>query len=166
MSRKWRLAAGAGIMAAISLAAWVATPAADDDKPGADKDGKPAVEKKEDKAEPRGREDLPLREYMRVKLAASNMVLEGMCTDDMTLVEHGARKLNEMSTSERWRVSNDPMYRQFSGDFREITQQLLSAAEKKNMDRVTLKWMDATMSCIECHRFVRGIRIADAPAEN
>lgn len=155
MNRTWRVALGAGILAILSTVAWVAAPAADDEKPAAKKN-------QDDKPKSGGRDDLPLSEYMRLKLAASNMVLEGMCTDDMKMVERGARKLNEMSASERWRVTNDPMYRQFSGDFREITQQLVEAAEKRNMDRVTLKWMDATMSCIECHRFVRGIRIADA----
>jgi hypothetical protein len=108
-----------------------------------------------------GREDLPLREYMRAKLEASNKVLEGLCVDDPAMVKEGAVKLNEMSQSERWRVSNDAMYRQFSGDFREITQQLVDAADEQNMDRAALKWMDATMSCIECHRFVRGIMIAE-----
>ena len=119
-------------------------------------------EQSPEKSAERGREDLPLKEYMRKKLAASNQVLEGLCTDDFELIVEGARTLNEMSSSERWRVNNDPLYRQFSGDFREITQQLVAAAENKNRDRVALKWMDATMSCIDCHNFVRGIRIAAA----
>lgn len=110
-----------------------------------------------------GREDLPLRDYMRLKLEASNQVLEGLCIDDSELVKEGAVQLHEMSSSERWRVSKDTMYRQFSGEFREITQQLIDAADDQNMDRAALKWMDATMSCIECHRFVRGIMIADEP---
>ena len=39
---------------------------------------------------------------------------------------------------------------------------LVEAAEKKNMDRAALKWMDATLSCIDCHKFARGIRVADS----
>jgi hypothetical protein len=138
---------------ALGLTAWRAPHgrAAEEPEPDA-----PAAEARE-----QGREDLPLRDYMRQKLAASNQVLEGLCTDDPQLVKDGAVKLNEMSSSERWRVSNDAMYRQFSGDFREITQQLIDAADEQNMDRAALKWMDATMSCIECHRFVRGMMIAD-----
>lgn len=112
-----------------------------------------------------GREDLSLKDYMRKKLAASNQILEGLCTEDSELILQGARTLNEMSQSERWRVNNDPMYRQFSGDFREITQQLIEAAEQKKQDRALLKWMDATMSCMDCHNFVRGIRLADRDAK-
>lgn len=170
MIRSWR-ATVLGIPAVIAAATWLALPAAEPDPaavPNAARAEAPADQPKdqaEDKSDDKGRDDLPLREYMRVKLEASNLVLEGLCTDDSKLVERGARKLHEMSTSERWRVINDPMYRQFSADFREITQQLVEAAEKKNLDRAALKWMDATMGCIECHRFVRGIRIADQPAE-
>lgn len=109
--------------------------------------------------------DIPLKEFMRAKLQSSNKVLEGLVTDDAAMVKEGAEALHKMSNTERWRVSNDAMYRQFSGEFRRITEQLVDAADKKNMDQAALRWMDATMRCIECHRYVRGVMIADAPAE-
>lgn len=150
MYRNWSLAVAACVLAGLIATRWTALQAED----------KPAAEPQKNSKTESGREDLPLRDYMRKKLAASNQILEGLCTEDTELILEGARTLNEMSTSERWRVNNDPMYRQFSSEFREITQQLIAAAEKKNEDRVALKWMDATMSCIDCHNFVRGIRIA------
>ncbi|MCA9081722.1 MAG: hypothetical protein KDA58_14265, partial [Planctomycetaceae bacterium] len=55
---------------------------------------------------------------------------------------------------------NDVMYRQFSSEFQRITEQLAASAEKGNFDQAALKWMDVTMSCIECHRFVRGVMVA------
>jgi hypothetical protein len=124
-----------------------------------------AAGKRQESKSDSGRDDLPLKDYMRKKLAASNQILEGLCTEDSALVLEGARALKEMSTSERWRVHNDTMYRQFSGEFREITQQLVEAAQANNKDRAALKWMDATMSCIDCHRYVRGIRLASADAK-
>lgn len=153
MTRTLISAGSVALVTAVFAAGWFVSRA--EDKP------QPAPETTKDDSES-GRDDLPLRDYMRKKLAASNQILEGLCTEDAALVLEGAQALNEMSTSERWRVSNDPMYRQFSGEFRETTQQLVNAAEKKNMDRAALKWMDATMNCIDCHRFVRGIRIADS----
>lgn len=150
MYRNWSLAVAACVLAGLIVAQWSSIRAED----------KPAAEPQKDAKTESGREDLPLKDYMRKKLAASNQILEGLCTDDNEMVLEGARTLNEMSKSERWRVNNDAMYRQFSSEFREITQQLIAAAEKNNEDRVALKWMDATMSCIDCHNFVRGIRIA------
>ena len=120
----------------------------------------------DDKPKPAARaDDAPLaatelQAFMRKKLEASNQILEGLTTDDLGMVKDGARQLNELSRAERWRVSNDPIYRQFSGDFRETTQQLIKAAEEGNADRAAMKWMDATISCLDCHRFVRGMHVA------
>lgn len=109
---------------------------------------------------PQPRRNVELRAFMRKKLEASAQVLEGLTTDDLELVKAGAVRLHEMSAAERWFVSADPVYRQFSGEFRTITQQLIEASEAGNADRAAMKWMDATMSCLDCHRFVRGMHIA------
>lgn len=109
-----------------------------------------------------GRDDIPLRDFMRQKLGASNQILEGLVLDDPTLIKQGAEVLNQMSTAEKWRVKNDALYREFSADFRRITASLMDAADKGDTDQAALKWMDATMSCMECHRYVRGMRVTDA----
>ncbi len=114
--------------------------------------------------------DKDLSHFMRVKLEASGKILEGLAIEDFSLIVQGARQLNAMSKAEKWRVSNDPIYRQFSGDFQRVTQELVEAAQGDNLDRAALKWMDATMGCIECHRYARGMMIAgeyhESPAGN
>lgn len=105
------------------------------------------------------RQGCGLREFMRRKLAASNKILEGLVIEDTRLIREGAQTLNEMSSAEKWRVSNDAMYRQFSTEFRRITQKLDDAAREGNLDQAALKWFDATLSCMECHRFVRGMLV-------
>jgi len=124
----------------------------------------PALSQQQDQPATEARDDITLREFMRAKLDASNKVLEGLVTEDHDLIREGAQKLNEMTTAERWRVKNDVMYREFSSDFRRTTQQLVDAAEKNNVDQAALRWMDATMSCIECHRYVRGMRVTEIDA--
>lgn len=128
-----------------------------DDGPAATQSGPTPAEKS---TAPPSRRNVELRAFMRKKLEASAQVLEGLTTDDLELVKSGAVQLHEMSAAERWFVSADPVYRQFSGEFRTITQQLVEAAEAGNADRAAMKWMDATMSCLDCHRFVRGMHIA------
>lgn len=102
-----------------------------------------------------------LREFMRKKLDASNQILEGLVTEDAKMISVGAQTLNEMSGAEEWRVSNDLVYRQFSEEFQRSTKKLQQAAEKGNFDDVALKWIDTTMGCVECHKWVRGMRVAD-----
>ena len=56
---------------------------------------------------------------------------------------------------------NNVMYRQFSGEFQRSAKSLLEAAEKGNYDAAALKWIDTTMKCIECHKYVRNMLIAE-----
>ncbi|TWT59664.1 hypothetical protein [Rubinisphaera italica] len=114
----------------------------------------------EDKAELAEEEqEKELHRFMIAKLKASVDILEGLTTENYPLIKHGATKLNQMSTAEKWRYSNDTIYRQFSSEFQRTTQDMIEAANEKNLDKSTLKWMDVTVKCIECHRHVRAMLI-------
>ena len=125
-------------------------------RPGHAQDDSQAAEA-DDNAKP----VLNLKQFMRAKLDASNKVLEGLTTEDMELVQSGARTLNKMSRSEKWRAHNDVMYKQFSNEFQRTTNELVKAAQEENLDQATLKWIGATMACIECHRYVRNTLVVD-----
>jgi hypothetical protein len=98
---------------------------------------------------------------MRQKLQASSQILEGLALEDMELVKTGAKQLNELSSEEKWRISKDPLYGQYSDEFQRNTGEMIKAAENHNLDQAALKWMAATMNCIDCHRFARNILLAD-----
>jgi hypothetical protein len=100
-----------------------------------------------------------LAKFMRAKLDASSKVLDGLCTEDFEKIVAGATSLKEVSSAEQWRVSTDVMYRQHSAEFRGTVDDLLQAAEKKNLDGAALAWTRSTLSCIECHRWVRATLI-------
>ncbi len=108
----------------------------------------------------------PLSRFMRGKLDASNSVLEGMLTEDFKLIEDGGNRLKEISDAEKWRISNDMMYRHHSEDFRNNVDKLIKAAKKgESLDRVALIWFDTTLSCIDCHHWVRTMIIAEGQGE-
>ena len=123
-----------------------------------DKAVSPEVEPKQ--KVPAAKPSLEQVAFMRKKLEASAEILEGLTAEDSKLIIKGARALVEMSNAEKWKVRNDVMYRQFSGEFQRSAQSLLEAAEKENYDAAALKWIDTTMKCLECHKFVRGMRLA------
>ncbi len=106
--------------------------------------------------------DQELRDFMRKKLEASSQILEGLALEDHALIKQGAEALAKMSTTEKWHISKDVMYRQFSNEFQRNAEKLVDAANDKNINRAALRWMDATMSCIECHRFVRNDLVVQA----
>ncbi len=82
-------------------------------------------------------------------------------TEDSDLVVKGAKVLIEMSAAEKWQVKHDVMYKQYSTEFQQAAKKLVESAQKDNFDGAALKWIDTTMKCIECHKFVRGARLAD-----
>ena len=123
------------------------------DKPVAPKD-------KAQKKVPDAKRDLDQSAFMRKKLEASSQILEGLTVEDSQLIITGAKVLVEMSAAEKWQVQNNVLYRQFSGEFQRSAKNLLEAAEKGNYDAAALKWTETTMKCLECHKFVRGTRLA------
>lgn len=114
-----------------------------------------AQDKKEPQVDDDGRPVMTLRDFMRLKLKASSQILEGLAIEDLEMVQAGAQTLKTMSAAEKWRVYNDAMYRQFSGEFQRSVSDLEKASKDNNLDSAALKWMATTMNCIECHRYVR-----------
>ena len=130
----------AGLLYAISLGGHVSTTTAADKEPAAEK---PALHK-----------------FMRAKLASSQSILEGLVIEDFDKVGRGAKALLLLTTAEEWSVSEDSLYKQHSEEFRRVVRQVNKAAEQKNLDAASLSFMQVTMSCIECHRYVRTEMIA------
>lgn len=100
--------------------------------------------------------------FMRQKLNHSNDIMEGLLVEDARMITKAAERLKKMSDAEEWRVSNDMMYRNHSEDFRRAVDKLIVAAKGKSIDRAALASFDVTLSCIDCHRYVRSVLIAEA----
>ncbi|HCS54346.1 hypothetical protein [uncultured Rubinisphaera sp.] len=156
--RKWNNSQSALLLAGfMTLFLSYSSPTQSEEKPPS---GKRGEKSNEVEAKPKGDEkDKDLHHFMIAKLKASVDILEGLTTENYPLIKDGATKLNQMSTAEKWRYSNDALYRQFSSEFQRTTQDLIEAADEKNLDKSALKWMDVTVKCIECHRHVRAMLI-------
>lgn len=109
-------------------------------------------------ADPEETADLSLQSFMRKKLDASMLILEGLTVEDAGLIQRGAASLLKMSNAEMWKVVIDKDFRQHNIEFRATVKKLQDAADKGNFDNVALQWFDTTKSCIECHKDVRGER--------
>jgi cytochrome c556 len=101
-----------------------------------------------------------VRPFMRMKLEASSKILEGLTTENFQMIRAGAQTLHKMSAAEKWRVSNDVLYRRYSAEFNQEAERLLEQANVRNLDGATLAWVECTMSCVRCHKHARAIKIA------
>jgi cytochrome c556 len=109
------------------------------------------------------------KEFMREKLELSQRVLEGVATEDYELIIAKGTRLSAMSQEVDWRVFENPDYDQQSTVFRRHVDSLVKAARNKDLDAATLAYVRVTMSCVDCHRLVRGKLVAsgeDFPLPN
>lgn len=100
------------------------------------------------------------KEFMRDKLELSQKILEGVATEDWDLVTAKGTKLSAMTHEADWRVFENPNYDQQSKTFRQHVDSLVKAAKKKDLDAATLAYVRITMSCVDCHKAVRGKIVA------
>jgi len=100
------------------------------------------------------------KEFMRDKLELSQKVLEGVATEDWDLVIAKGTKLSAMTQEADWRVFENPNYDAQSKAFRQHVDSLVKAAKKKDLDAATLAYVRMTISCVDCHKVVRGELVA------
>ena len=97
--------------------------------------------------------------FMRAKLAHSQNVLEGLAVEDFDLIDKGAQQLSLASEDASWQVLQTEDYARQSADFRRSCDSLRKAAKAKNLDGAALAWMEVTMKCVQCHKYVRDERV-------
>jgi hypothetical protein len=93
--------------------------------------------------------------FMRAKLAHSQDVLEGLALEDYEMIARGAQELSLASQASSWQVLQTEDYARQSAEFRRSCDTLRKAAKDRNLDGAALAWMDVTMKCVQCHRYVR-----------
>jgi hypothetical protein len=104
----------------------------------------------------------PLSQFMQVKLSYAQSMLDGLVTEDFDKILRSAESLGELSQSEQWRVSNDAVFRQYSSEFERTVKQAMKAGKTRSLDSAALAYVQLTMSCVECHKFVRNELVMQA----
>jgi cytochrome c556 len=103
-----------------------------------------------------------LQDFMRIKLKHSQKVLEGLVVEDFEEIAKNAQEMSLLSLAETWQVLQTPDYVEYSRKFRNAADTLSDMAKKKNLDQATLAYNQLTIKCVQCHKYVRGVRMAEA----
>lgn len=82
-------------------------------------------------------------------------VLRGIVTEDYALIRKNAQAMKKMGTATEWNIVQGDIYGDYSSSFLRSAELLDKAAKNKNDDGALLVYMQMTMNCIECHRYVR-----------
>lgn len=99
--------------------------------------------------------------FMQLKLQHSQKVFEGIVLENYDKIAQNAQELTLLSQAASWQVLQTPEYLQHSSEFRRATEALTKAGREKNLDGAALAYMEVTMKCVNCHKYVRDVRMAD-----
>jgi len=97
-------------------------------------------------------------EFMRQKLNFSKDVLEGLALEQFATIEKSGKALKRLSEAAEWEVATIPNFTDYvalTTEFQRHADDLVRQAKKKNLDGATLAYLKITMSCVQCHKFVR-----------
>jgi hypothetical protein len=104
------------------------------------------------------KKDEKLHDLMQRKLTASQKVLEGIALNDFDKIGKQADELIDVSKQTEWRVLRTPQFELHSNDFRRIADNLAKNAKDKNLDGAALNYVELTLTCVKCHKYVRETR--------
>lgn len=102
--------------------------------------------------------DDKLSAFMKAKLGHSGKILEALTREDFELLGKNSQAMSLLCEDETWMVLQTPEYRERSNEFRRSVNAITEAARHKNLDAATLAYVDATLKCVACHKYVRQSR--------
>jgi hypothetical protein len=97
---------------------------------------------------------------MREKLTHAQRVLEALTTSNYALLERESSALSDATKQLGWMVLKTPEYSRQSEAFVRATEDLVAAAKHRDLDLAAMHYVSLTMSCYQCHRYVKNARIA------
>ncbi len=101
---------------------------------------------------------------MKRKLYYSQKSLEGLAMNDFDKVTVGADGLMECIKDVTWKINQTDKYLLYSNEFMRRAESLKKAAKDKNTDAAALAYVDMTLTCVKCHKYLREDRISMIPA--
>jgi len=99
-------------------------------------------------------------QVMRDKLVHSQRILEAIMTSHFALLDRESAALVRATELPAWSVLKTPEYLRHSAAFVRANQDLRDAAKARDLDAAAMSYVSLTVSCFQCHRHIKGARIA------
>jgi len=101
-----------------------------------------------------------LNQVMRQKLEHAQKILAAVVTSDWVELETQSRELERLTNDPAWMVLKQPEYARHSTAFVKAIQTLHRAAAQRDLEATPKAYIDVTLQCVECHRYLARSRIA------
>ncbi|MEZ6141344.1 MAG: hypothetical protein R3B84_12305 [Zavarzinella sp.] len=97
-----------------------------------------------------------VKELMGQKQNAAQKVMESLMKGDLkSTVEHTA-KLKEIRKNVGFNVIQNDRYKFWAEEFEVSADKLIKTAKENNFEGAKMAYLELTMTCFNCHGFVRG----------
>jgi hypothetical protein len=103
-------------------------------------------------------EQSPVESLMKAKAGYAHRLLDAVVLGELETVRDQAFRLKAVAETADWNVMETPEYVRESEAFLRATDRLLQSAGSGNPEAVALAYVDVTLSCVHCHRYVNARR--------
>ncbi len=110
------------------------------------------------KSEPSKEDKAKLHTLMLRKLDCAKNLLEAITKRDHKTVKKNADTLVEITKDPAWKALSTEEYQTFTDDFRHNAEMLAKNAKDENYDGASLTYVELTMSCLNCHKYMRDFK--------
>jgi cytochrome c556 len=97
---------------------------------------------------------------MRTKLVHSQKILEALTTSNQTLLMRESEALIRIAASPVWNELRTPDLRAYTDNFLKAVADLDASAKRRDLDTAAVNYNTLTMSCYQCHKHMKDVRIA------
>ena len=92
---------------------------------------------------------------MRQKLAAAHGLLDGLVREDYESLRKNADLVKSISKVSTWHKSDSEIFMNYARSFQNAADFLVTNAEAKNLEGISLGYVRVTLECVQCHTHVR-----------
>ncbi len=103
------------------------------------------------------RQSDPLETIMQRKLEYTHNILQALMLENFDAIERNSERLRQLSEASNWNVIRTHEYTRHSSEFSRAVDALKKAAQEKDLDAAALAYVEMTLKCVQCHKYVRGV---------
>jgi hypothetical protein len=95
---------------------------------------------------------------MHRKLECSQKILEALVLNDLDTASKKSKELLEIRKDPVFKAFKTKDYELWSDEFSKSAQDIIKAAEDKNLEAAKLSYLGMTMTCFHCHTYTRDMK--------
>ena len=110
---------------------------------------------------PAKRKVIELNSFMAQKRAYSQIVLDGLMSEDYQTIIIAGENMRKMRSDKRWQQRpTNADYNRYSEDFEKSAQAMIDSARRRNLDGCMTSYVKCLQACYDCHKYVRAFPVS------